>query len=97
MTDKTVIHPDETAACCCVDFGTVIDNSECEVNYKRTFKDRQEAEQMQKTLTEKARSIESEPCLISQSRETVTDGILLQMNFIFSCATERMIFQLALR
>ncbi|MDU5191187.1 MAG: DUF406 family protein, partial [Mixta calida] len=48
----------ETAACCCVDVGTVMDNSDCTASWSRVFSDRQQAEAMLATLTEKAHGVE---------------------------------------
>ena len=95
MTTKT--QPEETEACCCVDFGTVIDNTECTVTYNHDFSSEEEARQMLDKLTKKARSIESDPCQISDTIETNGGSTHLKANFVFACATERMIFQLALR
>ncbi|EEP89587.1 hypothetical protein ykris0001_44500 [Yersinia kristensenii ATCC 33638] len=52
---------------------------------------------MLKTLTEKARAVESEPCLIEHKLEETTDGVRLTIDFTFSCQAETMIFQLGLR
>lgn len=57
---------DETPVCCCMDVGTIMDNSDCTASYSRVFANRAEAEQTLAALTEKARSVESEPCKISR-------------------------------
>ena len=87
----------ESAVCCCVDFGTVIDNDDCTVQYEQIFANQTEAEAMLVQLTEKVRAIESDPCQIREHFEPVEQGIRLQVNFVFACATERMIFQLKMR
>ena len=51
---------DETPVCCCMDVGTIMDNSDCTASYSRVFANRAEAEQTLAALTEKARSVESE-------------------------------------
>lgn len=56
---------DETPVCCCMDVGTIMDNSDCTASYSRVFASRAEAEQTLAALTEKARSVESEPCKIT--------------------------------
>ena len=56
---------DETPVCCCMDVGTIMDNSDCTASYSRVFANRAEAEQTLAALTEKARSVESEPCKIT--------------------------------
>lgn len=89
--------PNETPACCCVDFGTVIDNSDCVVEYKGCYSSQAEAEQALENLTQKARNAESDPCQITSTIEEDEGHFSLTASFIFSCATERMIFQLAMR
>ncbi len=49
-----------------MDVGTIMDNSDCTASYSRVFANRAEAEQTLAALTEKARSVESEPCKISR-------------------------------
>ncbi|BBG59349.1 Protein of uncharacterised function (DUF406) [Providencia rustigianii] len=88
---------DETAACCCVDVGTVLENKDCTAAYQNVFATQQEAEAMLKTLTEKARSVESEPCEIKHSINSVAGGVELTAEFAFSCEAESLIFQLGLR
>ncbi|MFP1722714.1 YfcZ/YiiS family protein [Lonsdalea quercina] len=88
---------EETAACCCVDVGTIMDNTDCTASYSRVFADRAEAEAMQKTLIDKARSVESEPCVIDSTFAEVEGGIKMDIDFTFSCQAETLIFQLGLR
>ncbi|CAG9423779.1 YfcZ/YiiS family protein [Providencia alcalifaciens] len=88
---------DETAACCCVDVGTVLENKDCTASYQHVFATQQEAEAMLKMLTEKAKSVESEPCEIAHSINPVAGGVELSANFTFSCEAESLIFQLGLR
>ncbi|SFC32747.1 YfcZ/YiiS family protein [Pragia fontium] len=97
MSDSLKCNAQETAACCCVDVGTVMDNTDCTASYQNVFVNRDEAEQMLKMLTEKARAVESEPCLIESRLEDVTGGVQLTTDFTFSCQAETMIFQLGLR
>lgn len=52
---------------------------------------------MLKQLTEKAKSVESEPCAIDHSITNVEGGVELSANFTFSCEAESLIFQLGLR
>ena len=46
---------DETPVCCCMDVGTIMDNSDCTASYSRVFANRAEAEQTLAALTEKPR------------------------------------------
>ncbi|ATO33939.1 hypothetical protein DZA65_03021 [Dickeya dianthicola] len=88
---------EETAACCCVDVGTVMDNTDCTASYSRVFTHHSDAEQTQQQLTEKARSVESEPCVIDARLSEAEGGFKLDMDFTFSCQAETLIFQLGLR
>jgi len=98
MTDAiNRCHASETAACCCVDVGTVMDNTERVASWNETFDRREEAQAALRALTEKARAVESEPCTI-ESQFTETDrGVELTCQFTFCCQAETMIFQLGLR
>ncbi|MBC9923055.1 YfcZ/YiiS family protein [Klebsiella quasipneumoniae] len=88
---------DETPVCCCMDVGTIVDNTDCTASYSRVFVNRAEAEQMLAALSEKARSVESEPCKINPVFADVDGGVKLDIDFVFSCEAESLIFQLGLR
>ncbi|PHM49846.1 YfcZ/YiiS family protein [Xenorhabdus miraniensis] len=88
---------EETAACCCVDVGTVIDNEDCTASYQSVFASEQDAEIMLNTLTQKAKAVESEPCVIYHRIGMVDGGVQLSVDFTFSCQAEALIFQLGLR
>lgn len=88
---------DETPVCCCMDVGTIMDNSDCTASYSRVFATREEAEEMLASLSEKARSVESDPCKIVPTFTEESDGVRLDVDFVFSCEAEMLIFQLGLR
>lgn len=50
---------DETPVCCCMDVGTIVDNTDCIASYSHVFANRAEAEQTLAALSEKARNVES--------------------------------------
>ncbi|WP_130830912.1 YfcZ/YiiS family protein [[Erwinia] mediterraneensis] len=87
----------ETAACCCVDVGTVIDNRDCTASWSQSFTQRHEAEEMLARLTAKARQVESEPCKIEARIDETAEGVHLTAAFSFACQAEALIFQLGLR
>ncbi len=87
----------ETAACCCVDVGTIMDNTDCTASYSQVFNTAEDAEKMLQALTAKARAVESEPCSIKANTKPVDGGIELNIDFTFCCQAETMIFQLGLR
>ncbi|CDI24566.1 TPA: YfcZ/YiiS family protein [Klebsiella pneumoniae] len=88
---------DETPVCCCMDVGTIVDNTGCTASYSRVFANRAEAEQTLAALSEKARNVESEPCQINPTFTDVDGGVQLDIDFVFSCEAESLIFQLGLR
>ncbi|MCD8667385.1 DUF406 family protein, partial [Klebsiella pneumoniae] len=61
------------------------------------FANRAEAEQTFAALSEKARNVESEPCQINPTFTDVDGGVQLDIDFVFSCEAESLIFQLGLR
>ncbi|MDO6405056.1 MAG: YfcZ/YiiS family protein [Pantoea sp.] len=98
MTDAiNKCSANETAACCCVDVGTVVDNTDCTASWSGLFADRHAAEAMLKHLSERARQVESEPCDIRPQLENEAEGVRLNIDFIFACQAESLIFQLGLR
>ncbi|VUC76708.1 putative cytoplasmic protein [Salmonella enterica] len=58
---------------------------------------RAEAEETLAALTEKARSVESEPCQITPTFTEESEGVRLDIDFVFACEAETLIFQLGLR
>ena len=88
---------DETPVCCCMDVGTIVDNTDCTASYSRVFANRAEAEQTLAALSEKARNVQSEPCKINPTFTDVDGGVQLDIDFVFSCEAESLIFQLGLR
>lgn len=88
---------DEPPVCCCMDVGTIVDNTDCTASYSRVFANRAEAEQTLAALSEKARNVESEPCQINPTFTDVDGGVQLDIDFVFSCEAESLIFQLGLR
>lgn len=88
---------DETPVCCCIDVGSVIDNSDCVASYSHVFDNKAQADEALAALTAKAREVESEPCQIKSAFTSVSEGIRLDIDFTFCCQAETMIFQLGLR
>ncbi|XDK47820.1 YfcZ/YiiS family protein [Kosakonia cowanii] len=80
-----------------MDVGTIMDNSDCTASYSRVFANRAAAEETLAALTAKARSVESEPCEITPTFTEVADGVQLDIDFVFACEAETLIFQLGLR
>lgn len=94
---KKICNAEETAACCCVDVGTIIDNEDCTASYLQVFASKDDAEAMLAGLIDKARAAESDPCEIDTKITEVEGGFELKADFTFSCQAETLIFQLGLR
>ncbi|MDY1036028.1 DUF406 family protein [Enterobacteriaceae bacterium RIT714] len=88
---------DETPVCCCMDVGTIMDNTDCTASYSRVFSKRSEAEETLAALTQRARDVESDPCEIKSTFTEVNGGVQLDIDFVFACEAETLIFQLGLR
>lgn len=88
---------DETPVCCCMDVGTIMDNTDCTASYSRVFANRAEAEETLAALSERARGVESEPCVITPVFKDVEGGVQMDIDFVFACEAETLIFQLGLR
>ena len=88
---------DETPVCCCMDVGTIMDNSDCTASYSRVFTNRAEAEETLSALSKRARDVESDPCEIKSTFPEVDGGVKLDIDFGFACEAETLIFQLGLR
>ncbi|MBK4307295.1 YfcZ/YiiS family protein [Enterobacter hormaechei] len=88
---------DETPVCCCMDVGTIMDNTDCTASYSRVFPNRAEAEETLAALSKRAREVESDPCEIKSTFTEVEGGVQLDIDFVFACVAETLIFQLGLR
>lgn len=88
---------DETPVCCCMDVGTIMDNTDCTASYSRVFPNRAEAEETLAALSQRAREVESDPCDIKSTFTEVEGGVQLDIDFVFACEAETLIFQLGLR
>ena len=80
-----------------MDVGTIMDNTDCTASYSRVFANRAEAEEMLAALSERARNVESEPCKIIPTFTDIDGGVKLDIDFVFTCEAETLIFQLGLR
>ena len=88
---------DETPVCCCMDVGTIMDNSDCTASYSRVFANRADAEETLAALTAKARSVESDPCEITPTFTEAADGVQPAIDFVSARVAQTLISQLPLR
>jgi len=80
-----------------MDVGTIMDNTDCTASYSRVFSNRAEAEETLAALSQRAREVESDPCEIKSTFTEVDGGVQLDIDFVFACEAETLIFQLGLR
>lgn len=94
---KLKCSAEEAKACCCVDVGTIIDGSDCTVDFEQLYDTEELAQEALAYLTQKAKAAESDPCQIQSEIVKTENGALLKVQFEFSCQAEAMIFQLSTR
>ncbi|QLB12284.1 uncharacterized protein (TIGR00743 family) [Bisgaardia hudsonensis] len=99
MTKETELQckAEEVQACCCVDVGTVIDNTDLTVDFSQNYQTEEQAKEALAYLTQKAKNAASEPCEIVSHISQVDNEYNLKASFTFSCQAETMIFQLSTR
>lgn len=96
MTDiKT--KAEESGVNCCVDVGTLLDNSDCVAKLDMVVASEAEAKDRLSALTVKAKEIETDPCKVSSDIKQVDGEWHLDASFAFCCEAEKLIFELALR
>lgn len=74
-----------------------MDNTDCTASYSRVFSNRAEAEETLAALSQRAREVESDPCEITSTFTEADGGVQLDIDFVFACEAETLIFQLGLR
>ncbi len=98
MSEKTLqCKAEEVAACCCVDVGTIIDNSDLSVNVEAHFANKEEAENALESLKNKANKAAFSGYELEEEIIEDEQGAKLKAVFTFECQAESMIFQLANR
>lgn len=97
MSDKITDKIEDCAACCCVDVGAIIDNSDTSTTLNAVCKTEDEAMAVLSQWTEHAENAASEPVTINHKLEQVELGYSMTAEIIFSCQAELLIFQLGQR
>lgn len=92
LTEK--IH--ESAACCCVDVGSIIDNSETSTTLTAVCDTETEAKTQLAQWQEHAEKA-SDTVTINHKLEPVEQGFEVTADITFSCQAELLIFQLGQR
>lgn len=76
---------------------SMLDNSERQIAFEAVYDRESEALQAVEFFTQKAKSVETEPCQIRHEIRPLADGFLMQMWIEFSCQAEVILFQMAVR
>lgn len=76
---------------------SMLDNSDRQIAFESVYDSEEQAQQAVEFFTEKAKSVETEACVIQHNISQVEDGFLMQMQIEFSCQAEVVLFQMAVR
>lgn len=82
---------------CKVKGDSMLDNSDHQIAFEALYDSEEQAQQAVEFFTEKAKSVETEACVIQHNISQVEDGFLMQMQIEFSCQAEVVLFQMAVR
>ncbi|MCM2679218.1 YfcZ/YiiS family protein [Echinimonas agarilytica] len=87
----------ESQACCCVDVGSILDNSDTKASQTALCANETEAKALLEVWHKSAVKASSEPFEMTHQIDPVQDGVQLSVEFTFSCQAEALIFQLGQR
>ncbi|VEB27044.1 Protein of uncharacterised function (DUF406) [Actinobacillus lignieresii] len=76
---------------------SMLDNSDRQIAFEAVYDSETQAQQAVEFFIEKAKSVETEACVIQHSISPIEDGFLMQMQIEFSCQAEVVLFQMAVR
>lgn len=88
---------DEARNMCKLKGSSMLDNAERSLAFEAVYDTQTQAEQAVAFFTEKAKSVETEPCQIRSEIQQLADGFLMKMWIEFSCQAEVILFQMAVR
>ena len=97
MTKTLQQKADEARNMCKLKGDSMLDNSECQIAFEAVYDTQEQAEQAVEYFTQKAKSVETEPCKIKYEIKPLEEGVLMQMWLEFSCQAEVVLFQMAVR
>ena len=97
MSNKLSEKIHESAVCCCVDVGSIIDNSETSINLDAICQTSEQAQALLAEWQQKAQDAAAEPISMTHTLEPVEQGLQLNATINFSCQAELLIFQLGQR
>lgn len=76
---------------------SLLDNRNRQISFEAVYNNADEAQQAVEFFTQKAKSVETDPCEIETEISPVEDGFLMKMWIEFSCEAEVILFQMAVR
>ena len=76
---------------------SMLDNNDCSIAFNAVYDSEAQARAALAYFTEKAESVETEPCEIESEITALDDGFLLIMQITFCCQAEVVLFQMAVR
>lgn len=76
---------------------SMLDNAERQIAFEAVYDSEEQAQQAVEFFTQKAKSVETEPCEITSEISHIDEGYLMQMWITFSCQAEVILFQMAVR
>lgn len=88
---------DEARNMCKLKGDSMLDNTDRQIAFEAVYDSEAQAKQAVEFFTQKAKSVESEPCQITHEILPLAEGCLLKMALLFSCQAELILFQMALR
>lgn len=97
MANSVKEQANETPACCCMDIGAVLDNSDCIATFEQTFDSQEQAEARLSELRAKVAEVASEPATDRSEITAIDNGFLMKASFEFANQAEALILQLANR
>lgn len=76
---------------------SMLDNADRQIAFEAVYENEDLAQQAVEFFTQKAKSVETDPCEIETEISPVEDGFLMKMWIEFSCEAEVILFQMAVR
>lgn len=76
---------------------SLLDNRNRQISFEAVYNSEDEAQQAVEFFTQKAKSVETDPCEIETEINPIEDGFLMKMWIEFSCEAEVILFQMAVR
>ena len=76
---------------------SMLDNNDCSIAFNAVYDSEAQACAALAYFTEKAETVETEPCEIESEITALDDGFLLIIQITFCCQAEVVLFQMAVR